>query len=62
MTYEQGFMQGEADAFRDRRMGLKLERFPAPQSEAARGYEDGYTPRTATWWITPKTERIGEHA
>lgn len=54
MTYEQGFAQGEADAFHDRRAGLPLERFPPPQSEAARGYEDGYTPRSPGWWVTPQ--------
>ena len=54
MTYEQGFAQGERDAYRDRQMGLKLERMPPPQSEAARGYEDGYTPRSATWWVPAK--------
>lgn len=51
MTYEQGFAQGEHDAFRDRHCGLPLESMPPPMSEAARGYEDGYVPRAATWWL-----------
>jgi hypothetical protein len=60
MTYEQGFAQGERDAFTDRRAGLALERMPPPTSEGARGYEDGYTPRSATWWTTKRTAQNAE--
>ncbi len=58
MTYEQGFARGEADAYRDRMMGLPLERFAAPTTEAARGYEDGYMPRSVTWWRPAKIEAM----
>lgn len=57
MTYEQAFAQGERDAYRDRQSGIPLEKFAPPSSEAARGYEEGYTPRSATWW-QPVRERV----
>lgn len=57
MTYEQGFAQGEKDAHQDRQAGLQPAKFDDPRGEYQRGYEDGYTPRSATWW-QPVRERV----
>ena len=57
MTYEQGFAQGEADARQDRQAGLQLTQMDEPRGEYQRGYRDGYTPRSATWW-QPARERV----
>ena len=50
MTYEQGFAQGEIDAYRDRKTGVPREDIGEPRNEWQRGYRDGYTPRRADWW------------
>lgn len=50
MTYEQGFSQGEADAWRERMAGLPMRDFDAPKTPVQRGYVAGYTPRSVNWW------------
>lgn len=54
MTYEQGFAQGEADAYRDRQAGVRTDWFGEPSNEFQRGYRDGYVPQSATWWLRAK--------
>jgi hypothetical protein len=58
MTYEQGFAQGEADARQDRRTGLQPAKLDAPRGEYQRGYLDGYTPRSPTWWVPARTPQM----
>jgi hypothetical protein len=59
MTYEQGFAQGELDAFRDRQGGYMPDRLiPAPETAFQRGYLDGYTPRSPTWWVPARTPQM----
>jgi hypothetical protein len=60
MTYEQAFAQGERDAYRDRQCGIPLERFAPPSTEAAQGYEDGYTPRSPLWWAPVRRQERAE--
>lgn len=60
MTYQDGFEKGERDAFADRQLGREPRRYVWPDEggldtyQAAQGYRDGYTPRSATWWIPAK--------
>ena len=48
MSYAYGFSAGEAAAFKDRRDHITRS-MPAVDSEYARGFVDGYTPRDLSW-------------
>lgn len=48
MTYEIGFSAGESAAFKDRRDRI-TRAMPAVDTDYARGYVDGYTPRDLSW-------------
>lgn len=60
-TYESGFASGELQAFKDRKRGLSRT---VPQFEVtdpyARGYWDGYRPRSATWAISQEVRAVWE--
>lgn len=47
--YEKGFAQGEADAFSHAQRGIVQPARPPATTAHERGYQDGYTPRSATW-------------
>ena len=55
MSYEAGFAQGEADAFHDRRNGVRREMNEDPRNAQERGYWDAYSPRSATWGAMTRT-------
>lgn len=55
--YEQGFDAGERMAFRHAKQGIRNAVAPDPKSEYARGFADGYNPRTLAWAARPKPER-----
>ncbi len=50
-AYESGFVDGEKDAFKDRRNGIRRT-VAEPANEYQRGYRDGYTPRNLSWLLT----------
>ena len=54
MTYEQGFEQGQQDAYRERKAGLPMRDFEKPRNAVQRGYLDGYTPQSVTWWVVAR--------
>ncbi len=55
MSYESGFVQGETDAFHDRRAGVRREMNEDPRTAEERGYWDAYSPRSATWGAMTST-------
>ena len=50
--YQRGFIDGEAQCFKDRRCLVRRELPPKASSEYGRGYLDGYTPRSLAWAAT----------
>lgn len=51
--YELGFDAGERQAFSDRKHDRRARQKPLGQMTAfARGWWDGYQPRSMTWWMT----------
>jgi hypothetical protein len=49
MTYEQGFADGEHQAFKDKREHIRRSRPKFQQGPYERGWWDGYTPRDQAW-------------
>lgn len=50
MTYEQGFADGERQAFEDARKGI-VRQAADPSDAYGRGFFDGYTPRSSSWRV-----------
>ena len=57
MTYEAGFSDGERQAFKDRRNRVTRSMPPEP-TEYARGYRDGYLPRSLAWKLREPTPSL----
>ena len=55
MTYEQGFSEGERQAWDDARRGI-VRTAAEPTDAWSRGFADGYTPRSATWRVNRRAD------
>jgi hypothetical protein len=58
IDYQRGFADGERDSRADRLAGTLMAReLPLGMHQYARGYADGYTPRSWAWAGTTLQER-----